>query len=147
MIAPSGIGTTKLGIEPFGTASVINGTTLSQNIPNARTFDDNNDYNVNANFAFISGNWVEQAVLIALATTKGTMSSDINFGNEVPTIEFIDDQFEQNLKSFVTNALSHLIPKTININSINIDAIKNGRVYYTVDYYNNYTKKTEEVSV
>jgi phage baseplate assembly protein W len=136
-----------LGSTPLGGRTILSGPLKPRNLPEARDFNDVGDYATSDGYEFISTNWVRQAVFVALFTTKGTVATDPNFGNGVPTIQAIDSTFNNKVKQMVNSALSHLIPKYVKINSIDIEVYPLGRVEYTVNYMNLYTKTMESIKI
>jgi phage baseplate assembly protein W len=120
---------------------------MPRNIPEARDFADNGDYAFNSQYEFIGTNWIHQAVMLALFTTKGSMATDPKFGNNVPNIQVIDISFENKVKQAVMGALRHLIPKYVKINSIDIEVHPLGSVEYTVTYTNLINRTIENVRI
>jgi phage baseplate assembly protein W len=146
-MSETGLGLHKLGLVPLGGEPNVAAAILPENIQQARDINDDGDFILTETNAFTETNWVRQAMLIALATTSGTMATDGNFGNSVNKLGVIDKSFKTRLNQAVLKSISHLVPKYVKINSIDIEVLPLGRVEYTVYYDNLYTKEKDLIRI
>lgn len=121
-----GFGIDGFGTVGFGLYQPELATVPNRTITQARELDELTREPILVDGAFVDTHPVDQEVLLALGTTRGSIMGMPNFGSGIMSITHIDDAFESKVRAKIHEALSKLIQaKKISLTNIIIETSPN----------------------